>query len=256
VLTYPAIFHMASSGGTILSRLLMVSYEVVVANEVHPFNLGGRFNPAFPIGAVQGQVSFSVNELATLWGSQLRIISRIARRKSKDSKLVLRIHSHSDYFLDCPHSRLALGQPSKESVVTVRNPLTNYYSAVGRGFIDVSFKTWLSRFQEFLDDYSDLEVFRFEDLMLKPKEEMPKLAEKLSLKERTLPRDVSNLPEISGDNREQHPITGTDFETKEKDNLEKILSDKFRCKEIRANLEFLNCIQERLGYSLTATSLS
>jgi hypothetical protein len=246
----PALFHLASSGGTTTSRLLVAHYRILILNEVHPFNLFVDFNPAYPLGLANQQLNLTERDLIRSWDSQMQLVSKAARKEEK--ALLFRVHSHSDYFRDdLPHSRLALKRWVGPGIITVRNPLTNYFSAVQRGFVQVGLGDWLDRCEKFVHDYDHLPLFRFEDLMEKTEEMLPKMAAILGLRSREAPLSPAELPDMSGDNRNKIPISGLDFVSQNQRAIERILSNDSYAAEIKAGLGQLRALQSTLGYEMT-----
>lgn len=247
---FPALFHLASSGGTTITRLLLTHLKVVVANEVAPFNARAGFNPGYPFGLLQPQLQFSQEDFRALWDYQMNLIA--SKAQELDKQVLLRVHSHSDYFAKtAAHSREALDKWIGSSAVTVRNPLTNYVSAKERGFFKGTLGDWSSRCQRFIGDYEQLPRFRFEDIMTNPDEALMSLQSHLDLELRETPLDPPSLPALSGDNREKTPVTGVEFVEKEEANRERILADDGYRGEVADHIDELNQLQLTLGYQPT-----
>lgn len=232
-------------------RGLVAQYDIVVANEVHPFASGPLFNPRFPVGSALHQILWSQKETCKVFNHQMVQVKRKAEKSA--SQVLLRVHSHTDYFDDRvqTHSSVCLDKWVGSSVVTVRNPLTNYVSARERGFFDGNLSEWVSRASNFVKDHEHLPRFRFESVMVDLDNGLRELGRALGLSKRPKALEESDIPFFSGDNRILEPIVGKAFLEKDAVNQQRIVQDPHYREEIIRCLSALNSFQRLLGYRET-----
>ncbi len=244
-----AVYHLASSGGTAISRLLHARYKIVLVNEVHPFHLQrGTFSPSNPVELASQQISFTSSELRKVFDSQMKML---IRRAPARHRVLLRVHSHSDYFADTfEHSSRALDRWIGAALITVREPFANYVSGVRRGFFaDVPFEKFLDRYVRFLDDYSALPIFHFESIFMEPETNLSSMSRILRLEPRPVSSESVHTLKISGDNRNVEPVTGDRFMTNVLRNWTKIRNSPDQAELMSTYAAQLASLRTRLGYS-------
>ena len=170
------IHHLASSGGTIISRCLAAMPSVVLLSEVHPLEVRPNvFNPYDPLQEFLGRyggLAMSEADVAAVFSERIRLIAE--RCEQEDRTLVLRDHSHADFFMGAPYGPRLLASLRDvrpvTSVVTVRDPLDMFLSMRASGFIpaETDFETVCGHYLAFLDTYAKVTCFRYEDFARDP----------------------------------------------------------------------------------------
>ncbi len=203
------LHHVACSGGTLISRCLAALPDVVVLSELNPTNRHGpAFNPSHPLAVYALQADPLPPEVvqAEFLGQIAQVLDLCA---SRGSDLVIRDHSHSDFFRG---SAVAPLQPLRHclgthhpllSVVTLRHPLDSWLGLLAAGwhtqFEPSTLRADCVRYQAFLDAYDDLDWIHYEAFCRQPEPVFRELCDALCL-----PCDVSALErfaavKLSGD---------------------------------------------------------
>ena len=203
------LHHVACSGGTLISRCLAALPDVVVLSELNPTNRHGpAFNPSHPLALYALQADPLPPEVvqAEFLGQIAQVLNLCA---SRGSDLVIRDHSHSDFFRG---SAVAPLQPLRHwlathhpllSVVTLRHPLDSWLGLLAAGwhtqFEPSTLRAYCVRYQAFLDAYDDLDWIHYEAFCRQPEPVFRELCDALCL-----PCDVSALErfaavKLSGD---------------------------------------------------------
>lgn len=243
------LYHLASSGGTTLSRLLLARFKIILLSEVHPFHLQvGTFSPAHPLELAAGQIDISPKALRSSFLFQLR---RVERSAPRDFRLLLRVHSHSDYFGGPRlHSDEVLNRVISHAAVTVREPFTHYTSGLRRGFFTgVTLSDFLDRVHRFLDRYQSLPFFRVEESLMDPESFLTAAGQVLQLRERPSPLEYSQLPAISGDARRPLPVVGGEFREMMGANWAGMMSDEGAREALVSHSHRIVGLRRRMGYS-------
>ena len=185
------LHHVACSGGTLISRCLAALPDVVVLSELNPTNRHGPvFNPSHPLALYALQADPLPPEVvqAEFLGQIAQVLDLCA---SRGSDLVIRDHSHSDFFLGTAVVPL---QPVRHwleprypllSAVTLRHPLDSWLGLKNAGWhVQLEPATLLSycmRYQAFLEAYDDLDWFHYEDFCRQPEPVFRQLCDALGL---------------------------------------------------------------------------
>lgn len=203
------LHHVACSGGTLISRCLAALPDVVVLSELNPTNrYGPAFNPSHPLALYALQADPLPPEVV-----QAEFIGQIAQVLdlcgARGSDLVIREHSHSDFFLG---AAVAPIQPVRHwlaprhpllSAVTLRHPLDSWLGLKAAGWHDqlepATLRSYCTRYQAFLEAYDDLDWFHYEDFCRDPERVFAEICDVLGL-----PCDTSALErfasvKLSGD---------------------------------------------------------
>jgi hypothetical protein len=189
------LHQLSCTGGTLIAKCIASMPNTMVLNEVDPFSKmlfqpeSPKFAPTDLAALVRmGDPTVADNMLAELFLGQLRALHK--RVVLEGRRLVLRDHNHGQYlFYDEPDrkkSLLALLRPefSTCSVVTVRDPLDSYLSMRELGWIIFTPPTldeYARRYHLFLDAHEGLPIFRYEDFLAAPQQEMRRLCDSLDL---------------------------------------------------------------------------
>lgn len=196
-----AIHHFASSGGTVILRQLLSKALFVPINEWNPFEFQAQaFQPSDLYSLASQSLEIGERQIELNFRRQFRYIKKLARRKGP---ILFRTHTHFDYFpyIRSRPAREVLRDIVDKEIITVRDPLDNFVSAVLRGFVPNDFGEYLKRYHHFLGSTLGLPLFTLEDLVSAPDSVTLKMIGALGLKARVdeLPHHL--LPAFSGDQR-------------------------------------------------------
>ena len=185
------LHHVACSGGTLISRCLAALPDVQLLSELNPSNRHGKaFNPSHPLAVYALQADPLPPEVLQA-EFLIQIEQVLALCSARGSDLVIRDHSHSDFFLGVSVAPL---QPVRDwlapchpllSVVTLRHPLDSWLGLVNAGWHTqmepATLLTYCTRYQAFLDAYDDLEWVQYEAFCRQPEPVFRQLCDALCL---------------------------------------------------------------------------
>jgi hypothetical protein len=209
--TIRLVHHVACSGGTIISKCLAAMQSVCLLSEVNPINRYGiKFNPTNPLLLYEiNNGNAPLHVVKEAFCDDVAHVYRLASRENL--ALVLRDHSHSDFFSGPPllsEKRTTLDYCLKEqyilvSALTVRHPLDSFMSLVSVGwsyqFQPSTLDEYCKRYLSFLDSYQDLPVLKYEDFCANPDLFLRKLCSILSIRYDPTYRHRLDTIELSGD---------------------------------------------------------
>lgn len=174
------LHHVACSGGTIISQCIAAMHEACLVSEVNPFNrYAPDFNPSNPL--VMYEKNYGLIPSQTISEAFLRDIAFLQEQaQASRRKLVLRDHTHSEFFSGPPSSMvntLGITDCLRShfqilSAVTVRHPLDSFLSLINNGwdiqFMPNTLDEYCRRYGTFLDKYRESPIFRYEDFCVGP----------------------------------------------------------------------------------------
>lgn len=186
------INHWACSGGTIISKCIASLPNIVFLNEVHPYAYLRLSNTNekdyLPTDIIQ-QLSFNRNQkdpnfcIAAFVGAIEELNKKIC---SSNKKLILRNHSHIDFFVGpVPRSNSLLTEIFSDrnrllQVLTVRHPLDSWLSLINEKWNNQiqfnNFDEYCSRALIMINSMQHIPIIYYEDFCLKPKEILKKIA--------------------------------------------------------------------------------
>lgn len=249
------IHHLASSGGSLISKCISALPNVYLLSEVHPTTTLhiDRDTPQFSatdlvtVGRYAGIPN--IDEFAN--EHFLSAISLINRHVSSyGGTVVLRDHCHSDFCVAHPPSKhrgiVAVLQNTFEvqSVLTVRDPIDCYLSLLSTGWIHFSpatFNEYCRRTLVFLDSYPDAEVLRYEDFVSSPKVIFKQLCDAISLPYNDNFAEIFDAFKVTGDSGR----SGSAIAPRERRQIDENLK-----REIRKSTYYRN-IADKFGYLST-----
>lgn len=193
--TIRIIHHLACSGGTLISKCIAAMPNVFLLSEVHPYtdkaiNIAkNRFAPTDLVSLIKYADVPRQQELA---GNIFRkTIDEAHRHVSKyGGQLVLRDHTHSDFSLiSDPPEKSAIIELLEDdfkviSILTIRDPVDSYASLLRNGWVEFSpatFDGYCFRVNALIRQFSDNQIFRYEDFVHSPAREMTKICEALRI---------------------------------------------------------------------------
>lgn len=175
------LHHLACTGGTVISKAVAAQPNVVLLSEVDPFSPLGdiySFRPTDMIGLAKvGSRAANSETQAKLFEASIDVLTKDA--SVQGTYLILRDHSHSKYSygsdIGSYPGLFALLSDSYElkSAVTVRNPIDSYISLRENGWIHFTpstFDEYCRRMLVFIDDHTEIPIFRYEDFIMQPQE--------------------------------------------------------------------------------------
>ncbi len=203
------LHHAACSGGTLISRCLAALPDVVVLSELNPLNRHGEaFNPSHPLALYALQTDPLPPEVlqAEFLGQIGQVLALCGAR---GSDLVIRDHSHSDFFLGAAvaplqpvRAWLAPGHPLL-SAVTLRHPLDSWLGLMAASWHTqmepATLRSYCTRYQAFLDAYVDLDWIHYEDFCRQPEPVFRELCDALGLPCDTTALERFPSVKLSGD---------------------------------------------------------
>jgi hypothetical protein len=206
------VHHLACTGGTIISKCLAAMPNVVLLSEVNPASdvpsiskLG--FAPTNMIQlARQGKVPQFEELRIKLFRAEVDELMKHTRRLG--SRLVLRVHSHSDFMVGDSRSqpnsvKKALDKThAVKSVVTVRHPVDAFVSLSQKNwlhFAPTTFDEYCRRYLAFLEHNAGDPLFKYEDFVYDPKREIKGICDALELVYNEDFLDLIELVKLTGD---------------------------------------------------------
>ncbi len=206
------IHHLSCTGGTIISRCIAAMPNVVLLSEVNPacevpHTSIVRFAPTDMIQLAKQSGIPSFNDLRIkLFRAEIDEV--IKHTRNLGSRLVLRVHSHSDYMTgdisSQPNSvkNSLNGRHASICVMTVRHPFDSYLSLVENNWIHFSPQTldeYCRRYLAYLEHNQHDPSFKYEDFVHDPKREINNICKALNLPFNEDFLDLLELIKLTGD---------------------------------------------------------
>ena len=229
------IHHLACSGGSLISKFLSAMPNTFLLSEIHP-NTHFHLNPEKPHYAptdLSSLIRFSglpyENELINnIFCSSIAQVN--LHTDSLGGSLILRDHTHADFFVEnCPMRSTLIDLLADSydvcSVLTIRNPIDSYLSLVDNGwlhFMPASFEEYCSRICSMLEVYKDVPIFRYENLVASPLDQMRKICEKLKLNFSDDFIDVFDVLKVTGDSGR----SGGDVTARSRRQIDQVLNEE------------------------------
>jgi hypothetical protein len=190
------IHHWACSGGTVISKLIASLPRLVLFSEIHPYAFLRHYDPATSyaptdiirhLSGLSGRRDISLCATA-FEGAILAIHRELALR---GESLVLRSHSHVDFFLGAVSasrpaisSLLAKHLPLLE-LITIRHPLDSWLSLQSNNWSDhfrfSSFNEYCRRCLLMLNACLSLPMVKYEEFCLDPGAKLAEICHHLRL---------------------------------------------------------------------------
>jgi hypothetical protein len=191
------IHHLSCTGGTLIVKCIAAMPNTVVLNEFAPNSSilestegYDRFTPTDVISLLkQGHHTIEKGLIAKVATSNIEIIADDQHFAGR--RIVFRDHSHSDFLfgpVDANPQTLTDLIPDRfdvHSVTTVRHPLDSYLSMIEQGwhqhFSPPTLREYARRYLLFLEKYKGLQLFKYEEFVASPAEQMQSICEALAL---------------------------------------------------------------------------
>lgn len=205
------IFHLACTGGTLLSKLIAALPNTFLLSELHPQSplapAARRFAPS-DLGLLSRAALFPDGDAfcESLFANGLRHASDWVSRRG--GNLVLRDHSHSDFCWGAPKRESTLLRICAERkwpvrpLVTVRHPAASFASLERNGWVHfepADFITYCDRYIDFLEAVQSPLVMRYEDFLASPEQSLIELCDYWSLPYCDTAVDTFSVFAFSGD---------------------------------------------------------
>ena len=217
------LHHWACSGGTIISRSIANQPNVVLLSEVHPLahlRLTKPNTNYSPTDIIQ-QLSLQQNGrdpslcIATWQGAILNLNATLTTR---NQSLILRSHSHVDFFCGGLSSRAPMVSRSLKGhvplieLLSVRHPLDSWLSLLKKGwnhhFHTNDLEVFCSRALNMLKGCEGMSWIRYEEFSLKPEEIQQEINAFFQLRgEDSHTQNLRNI-KLSGDSGRSSDVVG------------------------------------------------
>ena len=201
------IHHLACSGGTLFSKCISALPNVYLLSEVHPFvSTGLSVGTDIATLAKYANVP-NYEKLATELFKQ-SIASVYKAVEKSGGVLVLREHTHSDFSIaaEPPIKSALVGVLESDyeikSVLTVRNPIDSYASLVRNGWVNFqpsTFEEYCRRLLLLLNQYSEDQIYSYEEFLNTPKKQMESITKALALSYDSSFEDTFGIFNVTGD---------------------------------------------------------
>lgn len=207
------IHHFACTGGTLISKCIASLPNTQLLSEVDPLSLMGhesikRFSPTDLVTLLQASSRPVTNDL--LINVFLGGLHAVYKRTTADGvRLVLRDHAHSHFCFgediqNRPSLRQIVGEDFEvKSVVTVRHPLDSYLSLLSNGwhlyFKPSTLEEYCRRYHCFLDHYSNIDLYQYEDFVADPEGVLKNITDSLELSFDRNFQEVFSVHRLTGD---------------------------------------------------------
>lgn len=196
------IHHFACTGGTLITKCLACSPNLHALSEVDPLStipsIVGRFAPSDLVQLTEfSNRALSLEEKLDLFLGGLKVLHRT--NQSKGLRTFIRDHAHSHFCIgpeipERPTVREIVHRHFPVlSIVTVRHPIDSWLSLTANHWHEFQPPTvdeYARRYEVFLDEYSEVRIFRYEDFLKRPDEELSAMCGALDL---TFPNDFQSL---------------------------------------------------------------
>jgi hypothetical protein len=223
--------------------------QTALISEVNPFNRSGNsFEPTNPLLLLErSHRLLSTGEIMEDFTQQVSRAFSICQHDDVD--LILRDHSHTDFCTGtqssyiCPIADFLSDDYELLSAVTVRHPLDSFLSMLSQGwekqFAPSSLNEYSRRYLAFIERYSTLPIFRYEDFCVNPEHFMRELCATLEISFSTEFISRFGRVELSGDSGRKGTVS---IEPRQRRKIPDSLRIEIECSERYAELLL------RLGY--------
>ena len=215
------LHHLACTGGTLIAKCIASMPNTQLLSEVEPHSpipqtRRSKFAPTDVIGLLRNSSRGSDSELESkIFMAALEPLYEDCARKGL--RLVMRDHAHSTYctgpsVLESPNLRQLLSERyAVRSVVTVRHPLDSWLSLKHNEWVHFEPGTldeYAARYLRFIADHEGLEIFRYEDFVDAPEQELEKICAALDIPYREGFQDLLPVHRFSGDSGRSSDFIG------------------------------------------------
>lgn len=221
--TIRIIHHLACSGGTLVSKCISAMPNVYLLSEVHPYTdlAMGADKPKYAPSDIVSLTKYAGVPKQKELAAKLfkNAIDEVYQHVTKlGGILVLRDHTHADF-----NTEQSIPQKSSiielleedynvQSVLTTRNPIDSYASLVKNGWVHFepqTFDEYCRRLLLLLDKFEGARIFKYEDFVDDPQQQMQYLAKALELPFDSSFEDVFGMFRVTGDSGRSSDVIET-----------------------------------------------
>ncbi len=207
------IHHFACSGGTLFSKCVASMPNVRLFSEVDPLSTmtvrteRPLFLPTDMImQARQSTRGTDTNELIQIFQASIDILHK--NTTCIGCRTVLRDHAHSQFCTNQDYAtrptllELLKLEFSTLPILTIRDPVESFISLRQHNWVHFgpnTFDEYCKRYIDFMERYENIPVFKYEDLVTRPKLEMQKICDYLRIPYQVDFEEFFSIHKISGD---------------------------------------------------------
>lgn len=242
--TIRVIHHLACSGGTLISKCISAMPNVYLLSEVHPFTdlAIGKGKPKYAPSDISSLAKYAGIPKQKELAAKLfkKSIDEVYQHvESMGGILVLRDHTHADFNTDQSIPKkssiveLLEEDYNVQSVLTIRNPIDSYSSLVKNGWVHFkpqTFDEYCRRLLLLLEQFEKSQIFKYEEFVDSPQQQMQDLAKALGLPFDGSFEDVFGIFKVTGDSGRGTDIIATrESRVSDENELEKMINtDNFK----------------------------
>ncbi|REL30198.1 hypothetical protein [Thalassotalea euphylliae] len=207
------VHHLACSGGTLISKCISAMPNVYLLSEVHPYTdlAIGKDKPKYAPSDIASLTKYAgIPNQKQLAGILFKnAIDQVYKHvQGQGGTLVLREHTHADFntheSIPEKGSVLSLLEEDYEvrSILTFRDPIDSYSSLVKNGWVNFepsNFDEYCRRLLLLLEQFKPNQIFKYEDFLKAPQQQMRLMTSALELPFSELFEDVFGMFKVTGD---------------------------------------------------------
>jgi hypothetical protein len=245
------IHHPACSGGSLISKCISAMPNAYLLSEVHPLSdmhisgINGFYAPSDLTTLSRFAGIPDLNGLSgDLFTQNVEVIYQ--HLKLRGAELVLREHSHFDFFKGGKVTTPAVSNLLKNKfellqVVTLRNPIDCYLSLLNNNWLTFqpqTFDEYCRRYLKFIQIYSHVEILKYEDFLDNPLIFMTNMCSLLDIRFSDLFIDLLEIFKVTGDSgRSSNAIAKRDRRELPSDFIDEVKSSSY-FKSIQAEIDY------------------
>ncbi|HCE2178911.1 TPA: hypothetical protein NGT44_002469 [Vibrio parahaemolyticus] len=220
--TIRIIQHLACSGGTLISKCISAMPNVYLLSEVHPYTdlATGAGKPKYAPSDIISLTKYAGIPNQRELASQLfkQSVDQVYQHvDNQGGILVLRDHTHADFNTQEPIPKksaiveLLEDDYEIKSALTLRDPIDSYASLVKNGWVHFEpkqFDEYCRRLLLLLKQFSPEQIFKYEDFLKAPQEQMQAICNALDLPFDVTFGDVFGMFKVTGDSGRSSDVIG------------------------------------------------
>jgi len=205
-------FHLACSGGSLISKCLSAMPNVFLLSEVHPHTYrhlpeNAQFLPS-DIATLAKQASIPNSDKLAKKIFIDSIKQTYLHVEEQGGTLILRDHSHSDFCVGTTIAEQSIIVDLLSDhfdiipLVTLRNPIDSYAALVANWWLHFDpndFNAYCERVNQFLAQYEPHQIITYESFVEQPQHVMKKMCEMLQITFDDMFEDLFDIYSVTGD---------------------------------------------------------